>query len=191
MKIVCIGDSLTFSFGVSQKFRWTNLLQNKLKFKVINKGINGDTTAGILSRSYRDVIKIHPSHVIIMGGTNDFIMGRSAESVAENIILLTQEARNNNITPIIGIQMFIAVDMAKKLWSPYVDFKKVNEKITLYRQIIIQYCTNKNIQYLDFYEEFSKKIHNENINYYIDGIHPSIKGHEIMTEFITSKEIQK
>lgn len=189
MKIVCIGDSLTYGFGVPKESRWTNLLQEKLSIKVLNKGMNGDTTAGMLSRSYRDVIETYSTHTILMGGTNDFIKGYSAKVVFENIIELVKEATSYNIIPIIAIQIPTDVDIAKKLWSSYTDFSKVNAEIETFRQLIVDYSNKNNIQYIDFYKEFSTSIIDKNIDdYYIDGIHPTIKGHEILVN-IALKQI--
>lgn len=38
MKLVCIGDSLTYGYGVSSKSCWTELLKKHLNMEVINKG---------------------------------------------------------------------------------------------------------------------------------------------------------
>ena len=76
MKMVCIGDSLTAGHGVSNHECFVSILREKFQINVLNKGVNGDTTAGILSRSYRDVIQNNPSHVLIMVGCNDFMSGR-------------------------------------------------------------------------------------------------------------------
>ncbi|MDM0585184.1 SGNH/GDSL hydrolase family protein [Clostridium perfringens] len=51
MNIICIGDSLTFGYGVGQENSWVSLLNDE-KNKFINKGVNGDTSTGILSRIY-------------------------------------------------------------------------------------------------------------------------------------------
>src|SRR4051794_22138180 len=53
--IVVLGDSLAAGFGVDPSEAFPALLQNKtdnagLKFKVINAGVSGDTTAGGLRR---------------------------------------------------------------------------------------------------------------------------------------------
>ena len=73
MKIVCIGDSLTSGFGVFKDKRWTELMIKNHKLNIINKGINGDTTTGMLCRFFDDVLSLKPSLAIIMGGCNDFI----------------------------------------------------------------------------------------------------------------------
>ena len=75
MKIVCLGDSLTYGFGVSRSNSWTNIVNKETRLEIVNKGINGDTTSGMLARFNEDVVKNSPDIVFIMGGTNDFIAG--------------------------------------------------------------------------------------------------------------------
>ena len=42
MKIVCLGDSLTYGFGVSRSNSWTNIVNKETRLEIVNKGINGD-----------------------------------------------------------------------------------------------------------------------------------------------------
>ena len=49
-KIICHGDSLTEGADIEPVYRWPALLQNALGgIEVINTGIGGDSTAGLLS----------------------------------------------------------------------------------------------------------------------------------------------
>jgi lysophospholipase L1-like esterase len=50
-RIICHGDSLTEGKDIEAAYRWPSLLQNALGTEVINTGIGGDTTAGLLSDS--------------------------------------------------------------------------------------------------------------------------------------------
>jgi lysophospholipase L1-like esterase len=66
-KIICHGDSLTQGADIEPAFRWPSLLQNALGgVQVINTGIGGDTTAGLLSRFGADVVAPQPDAVLIM-----------------------------------------------------------------------------------------------------------------------------
>lgn len=50
MKLICIGDSLTFGYGVRPSQRWTRLCAQETGWEIVNKGISGDTTGGMLVR---------------------------------------------------------------------------------------------------------------------------------------------
>ncbi|MBU5484812.1 peptidase [Clostridium sp. MSJ-11] len=187
MKLVCFGDSLTYGYGVSYGECWCDIIKEVFKIPVTNKGLNGDTTAGMLFRSYKDVICLHPTHCIIMGGTNDFLLNASLDNTINNIILIIQECKENNIIPLIGIQPPVHVSLANKYWDDSIDYSKVNSAIEIYRENIIDYSNINNITYFDFYASFTKnpEINPEVLsNLYTDGIHPTFEGHKIMARTI-------
>ena len=181
MKIVCIGDSLTYGYGVYKERCWVDILRKSLNVRILNRGINGDTSSGMLSRSFRDVVESKPDAVIIMGGSNDFLAGYGLIRVQENIIELIKEAEQFGIRPIIGVQTAIEEELAMKKWNFDVDYSEINKKILEYRNWIIDYCEEKNIVYIDFYKALDDKMESiteEEI--YIDGLHPTEFGHNVM-----------
>ncbi len=70
MKIICFGDSITNG-------GWPGILQTKLngwdkyRFGVINKGVNGNTTANAFDRLDSDVIPNLPGTLLVEFGVND------------------------------------------------------------------------------------------------------------------------
>ncbi|MCT8976214.1 GDSL-type esterase/lipase family protein [Clostridium sp. CX1] len=187
MKLVCIGDSLTTGYGVFRNECWVQLVSNNLNIEIINKGSNGDTTAGMLSRSYTDVIENNPSHVIIMGGCNDFMGGRSLNMVTENLSELVKEAIHHNVIPIIGIEPFIDKALAERKWSRAVDYDEINNVISSYRSWIIKFTKDNCINHLDFYHCFDENLKTKNPReLYIDGLHPTALGHKLMADCVTN-----
>jgi lysophospholipase L1-like esterase len=68
--LICFGDSLTEGvIGAS----YVDILRAQLPaaIRVINAGINGDTTINLLRRFERDVVPYHPDLVVILVGLND------------------------------------------------------------------------------------------------------------------------
>ena len=53
-KLICLGDSLTFGAGVTRRDCWTSLVQRECGWTVVNRGISGDTTGGMLVRLQYD-----------------------------------------------------------------------------------------------------------------------------------------
>lgn len=183
MKIVCIGDSLTYGYGVFRAACWVELIKDKLNVSVINKGINGDTTSGMLSRSYIDVIKKHPTHVIIMGGSNDFIANRSLKMIQENITELIKESLEHSIIPIIAVEMPIDKTLAEIKWSNAPDYDSINSSIENYRKWILKFCADTNMTCIDFHKCFTENLENKSPKeLYIDGLHPTVLGHKLMAE---------
>ena len=106
-KIVAFGDSLTFGHGVTEENKWTNLLEKELEIKVINSGINGNTSAQGLCRIQEDVLDHKPDFVIINFGMNDHFlcdMGRakvSLEEYRENILQIIKKTKDIGSAPIL------------------------------------------------------------------------------------------
>jgi lysophospholipase L1-like esterase len=68
--LVCFGDSLTEgAIGAS----YIDLLRQRLPaaVRVINAGINGDTTINLLRRLERDVVPYRPDLIVLLVGLND------------------------------------------------------------------------------------------------------------------------
>lgn len=181
MNIVCIGDSLTYGYGVRKENTWVHLCSQISNNTFINSGLNGDTTSGILFRLQEDLINFKPHKAFVMGGTNDFLMGYKLENTIENIDLIINECLNNNIIPYLGIQMKVDKNLANLYWSSYINYDEVNLKIEKYRNYLIKKCTTENLIYFDFYDIFQNNLEK---NLYSDGIHPSINGHKLMFSII-------
>lgn len=188
MKLVCIGDSLTTGYGVFKEDSWINILEKSLNMEIINKGVNGDTTAGMLSRSLRDIIHQYPDFVFIMGGCNDIMCNDILEMIENNILELIEESIKYNITPIVGIEPPIIGELACIHWSSDSNYRKISSDQKKYRKWLVKYCIEKKLEYIDFFELFSIKLKNTQPNKLsIDGIHPSKLGHKMMANFALSK----
>jgi lysophospholipase L1-like esterase len=77
LNIICFGDSITESGDFEIAKRWTSLLQAKLDekcpeaYRVINKGIGGNTSAQGFDRFCDDVLPYLPGLLLVEFGFND------------------------------------------------------------------------------------------------------------------------
>ncbi|TDT51340.1 GDSL-type esterase/lipase family protein [Fonticella tunisiensis] len=184
MKIICIGDSLTYGYGVNKGECWVDLLKKKLDANIINKGQNGNTTTDMLFRFGEDVIFQKPDRVIIMGGTNDLLNGYDHKHIIPKVKIMIEEAIKNDILPVLIIQIPVYPDMSKKYWSSYPDYNRINYELQEYRKWALNYAHEQNIQIIDFYKIFMEYTHNNFEGCYIDGIHPSAEVHELLCKSI-------
>lgn len=99
-QVVALGDSNTAGFLVLKRNAFPALIEASLRktgydVKVLNRGISGDTTAGMLSRLDAAVPR-GTRLAIVQGGYNDQRRGLSARNTAANIeaILARLSARN-------------------------------------------------------------------------------------------------
>lgn len=77
----------------------------------VNRGIAGDTTAGVLRR-LPDVLAMKPHTVVILVGVNDARMGIPAQIIAANIQKIAQQIRASGARPVICA--IIRVDETRK-----------------------------------------------------------------------------
>lgn len=177
--MLCIGDSLTFGYGVPKNKCWLTLLDESSNIKVINRGINGDTTPSMLNRLYEDLILYKPNMVFIMGGTNDLLCGRKVSNIIENLEDMILDCKNLNCKIFIGIPPIIIKEMAENLFMPSQLYDYCNNNLSTLRESLITLCNKQNIRFIDFYTLSKNNLAND---IFIDGIHLNYKGNKLMKE---------
>lgn len=87
--LITFGDSLTAGYGLAPEESYPSVLQNLLAergtpYRVINEGVNGDTTATALARV--DVAATHEAVLAIVAiGANDGLRGLPVEEMEANL----------------------------------------------------------------------------------------------------------
>jgi acyl-CoA thioesterase-1 len=173
--IIFFGDSLTFGYGVPKQNSWVHKLTQKLSFSSLNKACNGDTTTSMLSRYYNDVLIHYPHKIFIMGGTNDLLLGRSVNSIIDNLEIMIKDGVNINSEIIIGIPPIIVGQMASRLFSPSHLYSYTESELLNLKYELIKLCINYKIQFINFYDLTLDKN-----DIYLDGIHLTSLGHELL-----------
>lgn len=83
--VLAFGDSLTFGYGVTQNNSYPAILSDILKTKVINSGINGNTTQDGLRRIEEELEENKPELVILGLGGNDLLRKVPQEETVKNL----------------------------------------------------------------------------------------------------------
>lgn len=104
--LVAFGDSLTAGLGVAVEDTYPSRLQRKLdqegfRYRVINAGVSGDTTAGGLRR-ISWVLKGRPQIVILELGANDGLRGLSLRETKANLERIIQQCRSASVTVVLA-----------------------------------------------------------------------------------------
>lgn len=185
MKIICHGDSLTEGAALEKAYTWSSLLENKLKVSVVNHGIGGDTTAGMLSRFPFEVLQQSPSVVIIMGGTNDLWFDLDMNIIQANLYSMICQARYYDIAPVICIPLPAWREkMGEQDWPPpvrgYDNFiTRLNELV----KILSDSADQWEVPMLDFHSLFRDDQARVKTELFLeDGLHPNKTGHLIMSK---------
>ncbi|HEV8472246.1 MAG TPA: arylesterase [Methylomirabilota bacterium] len=95
--IVALGDSLTAGLGVAPQDAYPALLEARLRgegfdYRVVNAGVNGDTSAGGLRR-LDWALRARPEIVIVALGANDGLRGLPVAPLRDNLTRIVQRAR--------------------------------------------------------------------------------------------------
>lgn len=168
-RIVAFGDSLTAGFGVSSEESYPSHLQRLLdkagyRYKVINAGVSGETTAGGLRR-LPWVLKSHPKIVILELGANDGLRGHPLKETYANLEQIVQ-----------GLQQAdVQVVLAGMKMPPNYGLDYTTEFESMYEQLARQYRVTLVPFFLDgvaAQPEFNQA----------DGLHPTGEGYQIIVQ---------
>jgi lysophospholipase L1-like esterase len=204
--IVAIGDSITQADthwtlnGHKNTIQggWVTRLENLLEkdfpgeYKVINKGINGDTALGVLQRLDRDVILLQPDIVIIAIGTNDIFTRLSADPSSTPDAYQSTISRifnklqlNLPDTPVFAMGM--TTSLRKYTHIRFGNFLPQQDAVQAvfidYNNILRKLTKDYKYFYVDLTSQWPEDIE-VSWKFCADGIHPNDAGYDLMTEIL-------
>ena len=95
--ILAFGDSLTYGFGASPEESYPEQLSFLSGYKIINAGINGDTSSEGLRRLAPLIEDRSIKLMILCFGGNDIIQKKSMSELKQNLKTMIQMAKAKNI----------------------------------------------------------------------------------------------
>lgn len=167
--VLCLGDSLTAGYGLDAAQAYPALLQKNIdslgwKFKVVNAGLSGETTAGGLRR-LGWVLKGRIDVLILALGANDALRGISLETTRQNLDEILTRSRTKNSE----VQLIIAGMLIPPNWG--------REYFTGFRGIFPQLAKKHQARLVPFLLEGVGGRPELNLP---DGIHPTAEGHRVV-----------
>ena len=180
MKVVCLGDSLTYGYGVPRKDCWASLTAARTGHTLVNRGVNGDTTGGMLARFGRDVLEERPQRVLLMGGANDIIYGGSDSPARLNLMAMVRQAEAAGIRPMVGLLPPIYAQGIPEPWLSVTDYRALSTVFAAYRAWLADFCKTSGVKTVDF--AVPGLLPPEGARHYLDGLHPDREGHRLMAE---------
>lgn len=94
--VVALGDSLTYGYGANPKTAYPTVLAELSKWNVVNAGVNGDTSADVLTR-VNEITKQNPDLVLLGVGGNDVLQRIAPDTTRANIVATIDTLQSNNI----------------------------------------------------------------------------------------------
>jgi lysophospholipase L1-like esterase len=163
-----LGDSLT------DLCEWAEILKDD---QIINRGICGDTTDGILNR-INNIIDYKPKKLFLMIGINDLNQGVSVENIVENYILILEAFKNQIPVTKVFIQSILPVNNQLR------SNGEVNKKIIDLNAKLKELAQTFSFQYIDLFTAFLDKDNQLDAQYTSDGVHLNGQGYLIWKEII-------
>ncbi|MDF2378790.1 MAG: arylesterase [Candidatus Gracilibacteria bacterium] len=166
--IVALGDSLTEGYQLPQSESYPSQLQDFLlekeysDYRVVNAGISGDTSLGVLSR-LEWILKQKPDMILLVIGANDALRGFDLSQTEKNIAEIIEFFQSNDVIVVLG-----GMQITENLGQTYTkDFKN------LYSKLAKKYKT----PFIPFFLEGVAAIDGLNLP---DRIHPNKEGYNII-----------
>jgi lysophospholipase L1-like esterase len=188
--VVAMGNSLTKGFTrpspgnpFMHSLPYTSYLDNiiiseqekkgldRLDVVLINKGMNGDTTRGMLTRMDTEVARLKPDYVIIWGGING-LGEKTNEETLKGLIKLYDKTEELGAKPI-----------ACTLTSIDRPGKGV-DRITYANELIMDYCQGRGIPVADLFKATSYENGVLRVEFSSDGLHLTARGYQKVAEAI-------
>lgn len=187
MELICLGDSLTFGYGIPYPLRWTTLFQQKSGWRTANRGVCGDTAAGMLARLERDVLTparrpgAGPCRVLVMGGSNDIFLSGDDQTARSGLTELCRRLEDAGLPPLVGIPLPVDWRYAAPQWEQAADLPAASARMEDYQSWVRQLCAKRGLTPVDFARDFLQGERTPRHDLFLDGIHPNALGHQAMS----------
>jgi lysophospholipase L1-like esterase len=178
---VFIGDSITAGYQHGpgslppRYYPFTNMLESTIRMRlkergsekdvaIENRGMDGDSTSGMVNRFTMSVTPEKPEYVVIMGGLNDLFTRIPDEDVYRNLVHLTQMSREIGAEPIMLST------------TPIAGARDFNSKIMDLNGRVRRYCMENDLRFIDLFSQLS----DEDVltkGFSNDGVHLSDRGY--------------
>ncbi len=166
---IFLGDSLT------DYYEWGEALSD---YEVLNRGIAGDTTTGVLNR-IDEVVKAKPDRIYLLIGINDLIAGQSVNKIETNYKQILDTLKTRSPHTKVYVQSLFPVNTA--LTSHPLKNATIKELNKRLKDLANLY----NYRFIDIYPDLVE-FGQLNKDFTFDGIHLNGEGYRIWTRKVLS-----
>jgi len=172
-KIIFLGNSIT------EGGNWKKLLKDST---VINRGISGDNTFGMLAR-LDEITTLKPSKVFILIGTNDLSKRIPDEAIIENMFAIISRIKAGSPKTKIFVQSILPVNETIEKFPQ--QFNNVSHILIINDQLS-RYAERLRYTYIDLYTKFLDDQGKLKASYTYDGLHLNAAGYQHWLEVLKS-----
>jgi acyl-CoA thioesterase I len=199
--IVCFGDSLTAGFQsptpqrpTGQEAPYGQFLQEWLgsSVEVRISGICGELTAEMAVRFRRDLLQHQPSHVVMLGGTNDLGWNAEPADIMKNLVKMYELARASQIGLIPVTVPSIRVDVADGGPDAEAFVGQHLERRAELNGLIRDYAVSKGLAWIDLFTATAEpRTHLLAAEYSNDGLHLTTAGYRLLARLLYDEVFAK
>jgi acyl-CoA thioesterase I len=199
--IICFGDSLTAGFQsptsespMGKETPYGDYLREWLgtSVEIHVRGVCGELTGEMAMRFRRDVLQQQPSHVVLLGGTNDLGWNAQPAEIMRNLVKMYESARAAQIAPIPVTIPSIRVDVAGGGPDAEAWIGQQLSRRTQLNSLIQEYALVKGIPWIDL---FTATIESETgqlaAQYSNDGLHLTTGGYRLLAQLLYDQVLAK
>ena len=199
--IVCFGDSLTAGFQspssenpMGQATPYGQFLQECMgaTVEIRVSGVCGELTSEMVVRFPQDVIQLRPTHVVILGGTNDLGWDAQPSAIMRNLIRMYELARRTQIVPIPVTVPSIRADIAgggpeAEAWMG----QHLGRRAEL-NSLISGYAISTHLPWIDLFTATAESHTNQlAAQYSNDGLHLTTAGYRLLGQLLYTQVFAK
>lgn len=173
-KVIMLGNSIT------EGGDWKKLLKDST---VINRGISGDVTFGVINR-LDEIVKRQPSKVFLLIGINDLSRKTPDEVILENLFSIVSKIRSGSRNTEVFVQSILPTNETFKNFMP--NFKGKASSILTINTQLQRYADKMKFTYVDLYSKFLDANGLMDAKYATDGLHLNELGYQHWVSILRS-----
>ena len=170
-RIIFLGNSIT------EMGDWKKLLNDST---VINRGIGGDITYGVLKR-LKDITDRYPSKVFILLGINDIGKDIPDVVIASNYLKIVNEIHDKCPKTIIYVQSVLPINPGLPHFPQHYDKQ---EHILTLNKLLALHAKEGNYTYIDIFHLFADADGNLISQYTYEGLHLKPPAYPIWVDYL-------
>mgnify|MGYP003633125690 CR=1 FL=1 len=165
-QIIFLGNSIT------EGGKWKELFPDK---NVVNRGISGDVTDGILFR-LDEVTESKPKKIFLLIGTNDMARGKSIEYVLENTAKIILQIKSQSEETKIYLQSILPIN--PNVGTRFSGHKNNHQKIIEANKQLKKLAKIHRIKFINLHKSMRNSKKHIKKKYTYDGLHLSEAGYQ-------------
>ncbi|MFH0289495.1 GDSL-type esterase/lipase family protein [Vibrio owensii] len=174
--VVFLGDSIT------DFVEWSELFESA----VLNRGINGDTTGGVLNR-INSILSLRPNKVFILLGVNDIQSRIDTNTTTKNLREIVNALTNQGVNVYLQSVLPVNTELYNKHIVPRIPSinTPTNEKVKVINDTLIQLSEKSPlVHYLSLSDLLNKNSGTIKENYTYDGLHLNGNGVSVWASIV-------